>query len=439
MTMLANKTLVREKDISPLSSASITNNKRPKWFSVVTVASLLIFVILNILPTSVLLLQESRKHSSKNNPKHSSVPNDSLNKLKLFVKNCSYESEQFGPWPWWVARAYFSTPAPDIVAMGDSQINAAFIQADAIALNQSRDCVTDRNCVALEKSLQHLDKKYNTANLHLVNLAMGGAMPSDYYLMSKAFFTKSHHPKIVILSLSPRSFLDATLASASATETFQFLSPYVDMVNLVDYAFSNTIEKYFWLIKNQLAVFKYRQDINLAVHTFVEHLFNSIHNTALNTQAEAVLFNRLPIQPIYGGGGSVAVGTNVVTPNPRVPFRGNKPEYERRFAQLKPKTLAAQSTYFLATLQYLRELGITVIVVDMPMLKPVRNLLPPSFWHNYSAQLKKDCQDNGAHWLDLSHDAQFSSPTDFLDYVHLNAYGGQKFIDRLAIFINDSH
>ncbi len=82
--------------------------------------------------------------------------------------------------------------------------------------------------------------------------------------------------------------------------------------------------------------------------------------------------------------------------------------------------------------------GVKVIIVDMPMLKPVRDLLPPSFWHNYSAQLKKDCQDNGAHWLDLSHDTQFSSPADFLDYVHLNAYGGQKFVDRLAIFINEN-
>jgi hypothetical protein len=430
MTLLA-----KDKITVSINNRSLFSVEHPKtihlrWYSAAAMVSVLIFVLLNILPISFGQLTESAKQSSDSNAARS--------KLEHFVKTSSYESEQFGPWPWWVARAYFSTQAPDIVAMGDSQINAAFIQADAIALNKSRDCVTDRDCVALKKSLQHLDKKYHVDNLQLVNLAMGGAMPSDYYLMSKAFFTKEHHPKIVILSLSPRSFLDATLNSASATETFQFLSPFVDLGNLSDYAFSNPVEKYFWLIKNQLAVFKYRQDINLAVHSFIEQLFNSIHTTALNSKAEEVLFNRLPVQPIYGGGGSVSVGSNVVTPNPHVPFRGNKPEYERRFAQLKSQTLVAQSTYFLATLKYLRALGIKVVVVDMPMLNPVRDLLPASFWNNYSAQLKRDCQTNRAYWLDLSNDTQFSQ-ADFLDYVHLNAYGGQKFVDRLAIPVALQH
>ncbi len=426
MSIGAKQNVLTKSTLPSFSSADIV--KKPQWFSVVAIVALLIFVLLNVLPTAFSKLLQSQEHNSDSN--------ESVNRLVLFVKNSSYESEQFGPWPWWVARAYFSTSAPNIVTMGDSQINAAFIQADAIALNQPRDCVNDRDCVALKRSLERLGKKDN--NLHLVNLAMGGAMPSDYYLMSKAFFTKQHHPKIVILSLSPRSFLDSTLSSASATETFQFLSPYVDLGGLINYAFSNPAEKYFWLIKNQLTVFKYRQDINLAVHSFIEELFDSIHRTALNTNMEEVLFNRLSVQVIYGGTGSVGLGTNVVVPNPHVPFRGNKQEYEKRFAQLNPQTLKAQSIYFLATLQYLRGLGIEVVVVDMPMLQPVRDLLPSSFWNNYSAQLNKDCQANGANWLDLSKDAQFSQ-ADFLDYVHLNAYGGQKFVDRLAGSLINNH
>ena len=243
---------------------------------------------------------------------------------------------------WWVARAYFNTPALDVVAMGDSQINAAFIQADSIALNQPRDCVTDRNCVALKRSLEHKSKD---RNVNLVNLAIGGAMPSDYYLMSRAFFTKEYHPKLVILSLSPRSFLDSTLNSASTTETFQFLSPYVDLKHLTNYAFNNSIEKYFWLLKNKLTIFKYRQDINLAGHSFIKQGFNSL-SAKTNDKTQEIIFNRLPAQPIYGGNGFVNPGSSVVLPNPNVPFRGNKAEYVKRFAQLKDKTLVAQIYLF---------------------------------------------------------------------------------------------
>ena len=428
MTILA-KANAKTTENNGSDSSHAYSAKKSKWFSAIAIVSALIFVLLNILPGGI---QQFTDSSNKKNTADTSV-----SKLKRFVQTSSYESDQFGPWPWWVARAYFSTPTPDIVAMGDSQINAAFIQADAIVTNQSKDCVTDRGCIALKQALQRLDKTHNADNLHLVNLAMGGAMPSDYYLMSKSFFTKEQHPKIVILSLSPRSFLDATLSSASTTETFQFLSTYVDWGNLVDYAFSNPVEKYFWLIKNQLTVFKYRQDITLASHTFIRQFFNSIQNSTLNTYAD-ILANRLTMPAIYGGNGFVAIGSNVVTPNPHVPFKGNKLEYEKRFSHLNYQTLTAQSTYFLATLKFLNNLGIEVVVVDMPMLSPVRDLLPAFFWNNYSAQLKKDCQANGAHWLDLSNDKQFSQ-ADFLDYVHLNAYGGKKFVDRLATLLQETY
>ena len=114
-------------------------------------------------------------------------------------------------------------------------------------------------------------------------------MPSDYYCMSKAFFTGKHHPKLVILSVSPRSFLDATLASASATETFQFLSPYVDLGNLANYSFANPVEKFLWLIKKQLALFRYRQDFNLIVYTLMEDLLNSLNGKNQNSDESKTL------------------------------------------------------------------------------------------------------------------------------------------------------
>jgi lysophospholipase L1-like esterase len=172
------------------------------------------------------------------------------------------------------------------------------------------------------------------------------------------------------------------------------------------------------------------------MHSFIKQIFNSINNKTKIRKDEKLSSNHMLAQAIYGGNGFVTTGTNVVTPNPNVPFRGNKQEYVKRFSQLKPQTLKAQSAYFIATLKRLNDLGTKVVVVDMPMLAPVRNLLPVSFWSNYSAQLKKDCQENGAYLLDLSNDPEFSQAY-FLDYVHLNSKGGQLFVDRLARSISN--
>ena len=200
---------------------------------------------------------------------------DSLTKLHQMVFNSAYETNQSGPWPWWVARAYFGNtadniPAPDIVILGDSQANAAIIQADAVAMNKSMDCAIDRQCITLKNSLEQ-ELKPHGSNLRLVNLSVGGAMPSDYYLMSKSLFTKNQHPKLVIITLSPRSFLDATLPAASATEIFQFFSPFVDLGNLVDHAFNNPVQKWFWLAQRKFVLFACRQDIDLSLREFMEN------------------------------------------------------------------------------------------------------------------------------------------------------------------------
>jgi len=396
------------------------------WLSSAAILSFCVFILLNAIPLGFRLYLSTDRQANNSD--------DKLGKLHQTVLESPYETNRSGPWPWWIARAYFRTTKPDVVVMGDSQINAAFIQADSITLNKPVDCTVDRACVTLKKKLQQDNPKRIRDDLHFVNLALGGAMPSDYYLMSKTFFTKQNHPKLVVISLSPRSFLDATLSSASATETFQYLAPFVALGNLADYAFTNPIEKYFWLIRTRLTLFTYQQDITLAMHNLL-FLCPDLSDHNKFVKGDDPLLSRQPIGSIYSGNGFVSLGDNVVLPNPNVPFRGNEAEYKRRFAQLRPKTLAAQSAYFQSTLQYLKSLGVQVIVVQMPILPPVRLLLPKTFWAGYRSSLKETCRENNAYLLDLIDSSEYPQ-NQFLDYVHVNAYGAKHFIDQLADYIS---
>lgn len=401
-----------------------------KPFLSAAICAFALFLVLNAIPLSM------RINTSTN-----IISNDSpirLSKLRQLVMNSPYEATQSGPWPWWVARAYFTTPSPDIVVMGDSQINAAFIQADAMTKNKHMDCTVDRSCISLKEGLHKYGFMMHSKSAQVVNLAIGGAMPSDYYLMSKSFFSKESHPELVIVSLSPRSFLDATLTCASATETFQFLAPMIDLGGLVDSAFTNPFEKCFWLIRNKFTLFVYQQDINLVIHNFLtQHLLFAKSMNPYERSNDPVA-SRQPLSSIYSGNGFVAIGSNVVGPNPTIPFRENKAEYMRRFAQLNSRTLKDQYNYFQATLEYLHSLGVQVIVIDMPMLQPVRELLPATFWHTYHSLLQNACVKNSACLLDLSKSKNFPQD-EYIDYVHLNATGGKHFTDLLASYIKSNY
>ena len=409
------------------------HNKLESVLSSATIYAILVFILLNIM-----LLMVNGPYHRKNK---SQTSDDSLAKLRQSVFDSAYEINQSGPWPWWVARAYLdnspnSISAPDIVIMGDSQANAAIIQADAVAMNKSMDCTTDRGCISLKKALIQQDITPAGTNWRLVNLSIGGAMPSDYYLMSKSLFTKNQHPKLIIITVSPRSFLDATLPAASATEIFQFFNPYVDLGNLVDYTFDNPAQKWFWLAQRKFALFACRQDINLAVHEFMENCLCKLYpkkSNGLQDQNDTAK-RQSAVQSIYTANGLIPVGSSVVGPVPLLTFLDNKKEYSRRFGQMKPDTLTAQSSFMLATLKYLREINVPVIVIDMPMLEPVKILLPAEFWDKYRLGLTNNCIANNAHWLDLDANPEFPQ-NEFLDYVHLNAIGGKHFVNRVASFI----
>ena len=123
MTLLTKKDVItNQNEVRQVSRLSNKVSRRSIWVSA-AVISICIFICLNILP---ILFESGRERKQTN------APDQLRNKLRNFVH--AYESEQRGSWPYWVARAYFSGLEPAFIVMGDSQINAALIQADAMAL-----------------------------------------------------------------------------------------------------------------------------------------------------------------------------------------------------------------------------------------------------------------------------------------------------------------
>jgi hypothetical protein len=74
---------------------------------------------------------------------------------------------------------------------------------------------------------------------------------------------------------------------------------------------------------------------------------------------------------------------------------------------------------------------IAVLVIGMPSQDCNRALLPESFWTQFRGFISTNCNQYGATFCDLTGSNKFVK-RDFLDTVHLNAYGGDKFFAIIA-------
>lgn len=344
-----------------------------------------------------------------------------LNKSAIF--SSKYELIQKGPWSWWLARAFFLAQPAEIVLMGDSQMNAAVFQADAFTSNRNFDCVVDREAFTLEQLLA----KTTPLTPKIINLATAGAMVSDQYLIAKALFPKAP-PKIVIIGISPRCFLDNTLLSASTTETFQFFMHYVSIGSLVHLAFPDALQEVDWYLKQYLPLLRIR-----------EQDFAFLQTGYSAPQAGSASTTHLPkaltiLHTIYGATGDVSPGTMIMTPAIIPGFFDNSKEYRQRYKHCPNSMYKAQQKFFPALLEQLRQINSKVIIVAMPCTPILRSLLPDWFWSDYQCWIAQQCARYGAIWIDLSKDKAFTKSC-FLDNVHLNTSGAELLMHRLCSII----
>lgn len=393
--------MIQQLGITPVIEMP-TKDNAPTGLSI-TICALLLFVIINLLGSP--LCFHGRPSLTKNE-----------------VFGSKYELMNQGPWPWWVARAFFLEQPADIIIMGDSQINAAVFQADAFARNMPSDCAVDREAVALEKILNATTK----GKSKVVNLAMGGAMCSDQYLMAQALFTKAP-PKIVIIGVNPRCFLDNSLESASTTEPFKYFQPFVDMGPLAKLSFPDYISEAAWRIKENVPLLK----LHSLSSDFLAGSLGLNKNSTTPDLVKGRSSSPQTLRAIYGLANDVKKGETLVPPVIISGFYDNKMEYARRYKDPNIATYQSQKQFFDAYLKTLENLKIKMFVVNMPCLPANRQLLPAIFWQNYCAWVASECRKHGASWVDLSEDPSFTQ-NYFLDNVHVNAFGAKLLVQKIA-------
>lgn len=332
------------------------------------------------------------------------------------------------PSSWWLARAYsVSKERPQVVVCGSSQIGG-LQSSDANLTGRPVDFVLNHHCPSIEVALaQKLGQKP-----YVFLSALPGAMVSDHFAIARALYSAQGAPPVVVLTVSPRDFIDNSLPCAGSTEPYKYFAQYSDMSAYVGLAYNKPWSRFEYFISNEIPV----RHLESAVKTNSAKLITALvppgavqakaHD--VNTGASAAE----QLKFVMGGyEGNIKPGQAVLTPNlPRI-FVDNSRDYKRRYKNTHPDTYDVQLSYFKTFVQYLRASGSHVLVVGMPLTVNNREILSESFWQRYKGDLQAALKPTGAKFLDLIADPGFDN-NDFCDTVHLNATGGGKLARAIA-------
>ncbi|MBX9878652.1 MAG: hypothetical protein K2Y22_09355 [Candidatus Obscuribacterales bacterium] len=332
-------------------------------------------------------------------------------------------------WPWWIAKAYLDEKrTPDVVVLGDSQMATAIFTADAKASGKKVDVIAHRHVEGLE---QRLSNKL-ARPVSVFNAAMAGSMASDHNLIARSLFldnADTEKPKLVVIGISPRIFIDNTLPSAGTTEPFRFFSQCADPGNLAQLAFGDYFGQMNWYINKYLPLGRLKTEMQT---TYSPAKFLPKTTAVAKKSTQEADFMK----------GMFASSTKVEKDSWFVPafmpylFKDNTAEYVNRYTNPNPPLYASELAFFSDLLERLNASKVPTLIVMMPSLGPNRALLPDTFWKVFRTNISTLCNKNNATLADMSTSPDFVLE-DYLDTVHLNANGGLKLLTNIANSISD--
>ena len=333
------------------------------------------------------------------------------------------------PSSWWLAESYVNAPhQPEVVICGSSQIGG-LQAADARVLNKPIDFVENHHCDVLERDL----KNSMGLNPYVFISALPGAMVSDHFAIAKSLFASRGKPALLILTVSPRDFIDNTLPGAGSSEPYRFFSSHCDLSSCDDLAYNDAWSRFSHFVSSELPLRKLTVALDNASKQWSEQNSSSNIDTADSGDTGAAQADvSQQVKFVMGGyQGNIKPGQAVLYPSSLKIFVNNVSDYKKRYRNTHPANYEAQMSYFKHYLNYLSDEGVRVLVVGMPLTKINRDILPYDFWQEFRGRLLLSCGAAGAEWLDLSDSSAFTND-DFVDTVHLNADGGVKLAKAIA-------
>jgi hypothetical protein len=401
-------------------------NQYKKWYATTFLSTMIGYALVNLLFVN-LVFQPKQEMTAET------------------ITSSPSEKRQEGNWIWWVTRNYLvKHPDAEIALMGSSQMASASFAIESDSQNVNVDCVTDKN----SRFLSQLVKERTGVDTQTCLFALGGAMISDQYIIAKTLFTDKHKPKLVVLGVNPRDFIDNLMPSCASTETFHFMSPYTDLSKFANYNFNSIFTRMDWTINEKLPLKRLKTTVAQGIKQTGNKVLNKF-GLSINedkdliakddakasegaSDIEAKTGNAAILDAIFGKLSEVKPATQIIHPGMYYDFMDNMREYGKRYKSADVAMYTAQKKYFEELLTFCQDQNIKVVVVGMPNMWPNRELLPKTFWTSFKTYIGDTCLKHDAVFVDHLDDDKLFVTNDYIDCVHMNQHGGKKLLTSVA-------
>jgi hypothetical protein len=340
-------------------------------------------------------------------------------------------------WAWWTMQALKSdTELHNVALLGSSLVVSAVSNCDANHLLTSLDLTKYHKAGYLDYLLhQKLKGEFNT-----FNLSAPGQMPSDAYLTLKGMVNVSQRPEVVIYGIAPRDFIDSTLSSPVDTEPFRYLRRIVNIDDVASGLYRSPIPRLDWFLQRTVYLYGNSLDIQMSSNEYLSDVMSHVVPQPQKTDHPFTWWDRTHLLPKYLAGeiipNSMMAVPSTVT-QARKQYTDNTDEYRERYKRPEPSIYQTQFYFLRKLASYCHKEKIELVLVNMPISKANIALLRPEVYQQYLQAIKEFGYNLNFPVIDLCAPS-FYVKDDFHDTVHLNAFGGKKFIWSLVEALSKS-
>jgi hypothetical protein len=282
------------------------------------------------------------------------------------------------------------------------------------------------------KYFEHVLANETATRASVCNAAVAAAVMSDEYLIVKKYLESGKRPKLVVLCVAPREFLDNTRSDVEHSATYSILADNAPpQIGRGLSALPAVIDGIFrWTSR----LYGTRGDYRAVASAVASKLTK--HPADLFTAAQAMRETKHQAAAPVSTAGAYRQATSEDNAGPIYQQPPNTlkdlDQYKAMYLPFNETQFATQSSYFEKCLTLLERNRVPVLVVDLPVTPQNYELLPPGVLDRYENAIAGACLRHHAALERPLDSVDFIAASDFEDSVHMNHNGGQKLFQAIS-------
>ncbi len=338
-------------------------------------------------------------------------------------------------WIWWSTVDFVNQKKPpDVVLLGSSLMMAALHGGDAAHLDQPQKTALHNRSRLFESLLS--DKLHKQVSTFA--FAQAGEMASDAYVIARTMLAGERRPRAIIYGIAPRDFMDNTISSPASSQVFKYMERVGDLTDLGIPARRSFWERAEYLGTRASFIYEHRPDFVHVQHAMTKGILGGLGINDLDAVHSIFHIRKQSLAELPEDAGPDEVIIHPPVRGAQPEYTDNSAEYRSRYAAFKEKQFKEQLSYLERLLALTSDLGVDVILVNMPLTPDNVKMMPPGLYDRYMKSVASISQKYQSKLIDLNASGEFPQKY-FYDTVHLNANGGKQFFEILTRqLFNDS-